>query len=68
MNVTNNNGDKMQVGSLVKITEYSTASGQNMGIITEKDWDMDNDLLWKVYLFYGEVIYVGTEYVEIVCE
>ena len=56
----------MQVGSLVRITDFP--SGRNMGIITEKDWDMDNDLLWKVYLFYGEVIYVGTEYVEIVCE
>lgn len=58
----------MQVGSLVKITEYCTASGQNMGIITEKDCDIDNELLWKIHLFDGEVIYVGTEYVEIVCE
>ena len=58
----------MQVGSLVKITEYCTASGRNMGIITEQDWDMDNELLWKVHLFDGTVAYVGTEYVEIICE
>ena len=44
----------MQVGSLVKITEYWDSSlGQNMGIITEQDWDMDNELLWKVHLFEG---------------
>ena len=58
----------MRVGSLVKITEYSTASGQNMGIITEKDWDMDNELLWKIQLFDGEVIYAGKEYVVLVSE
>ena len=56
----------MQVGSLVKITDFP--SGRNMGIITEKDWDWDNELLWKIHLFDGEVIYVGTEHVEIVCE
>ena len=55
----------MQVGSLVRITE---AWGGAMGIITEQDWDMDNELLWKVHLFDGTVAYVGTEYVEIVCE
>ena len=58
----------MQVGSLVKITEYCTASGRNMGIITEQDWDWDNELLWKVHLFDGEVIYVGTEYMEVICK
>ncbi len=55
----------MQVGSLVKITESWAGV---MGIITEKDWDWDNDPLWKVHLFDGNVIYVGTEYLEIVCE
>ena len=59
-------GGLMQVGSLVKITDFP--SGRNMGIITEKDWGMDNDLLWKVHLFDGEVIYVGTEYVEAICK
>ena len=55
----------MQVGSLVRITESWAGA---MGIITEQDWDMDNELLWKVHLFDGTVAYVGTEYVEIVCE
>ncbi len=55
----------MQVGSLVRITESWAGV---MGIITEQDWDMDNELLWKVHLFDGNVIYVGTEYLEIVCE
>ena len=57
----------MQVGSLVRITEMRRTMNQNMGIVTEKDWDWDNDPLWKVHLFDGNVIYVGTEYLEIIC-
>ena len=53
----------MRVGDLV-LTIYT----QTLGIIIEKDWDMDNEVLWKVHLFDGSVIYVDTEDMEVICK